>query len=343
MGGDVASVCGWKLAGFKKQDLLWNGGNMIYTVTFNPSIDYIVSVDNLELGKVNRTTKELMFPGGKGINVSMVLKNLGFENTALGFLAGFTGDSIEAMLKEKGVMTDFIRVEEGISRINVKIRSNEESEINGMGPAISEENIKELYRKLDKLKDGDVLCLAGSIPSVMPETMYSNIMKYLADKDVKIVVDATKDLLVNVLKYKPFMIKPNNHELGEIYGVELKTREEVVPYAKKMQEEGARNVLISMAGEGAVLVSEDGQVIMSEAPKGKVVNSVGAGDSMVAGFVSGYLESEDYEYALQKGLCTGSASAFSEKLATMDEVIELGKRSGYVIRKRISNYPESGK
>lgn len=298
---------------------------MIYTVTFNPSIDYIVSVDDLKLGLVNRTSEELMFPGGKGINVSMVLSNLGFENTALGFLAGFTGEAIESMLKSNGVNADFIQVAEGITRINVKIRAQQESEINGMGPAIKKENIDELYKKLDQLQDGDILVLAGSIPSVMPETMYSNIMEYLQNKDVKIVVDATKDLLLNVLKYKPFFVKPNNHELGEIYGVTLNTRDEVVPYAKKMQEAGARNVLISMAGEGAVLVSEDGQVYKSECPKGKVKNSVGAGDSMVAGFIAGYLESGEYKEALRKGLLTGSASAFSDNLATKEEVEELGK------------------
>lgn len=223
---------------------------MIYTVTFNPSIDYIVTVDDLKLGYVNRTSAELMFPGGKGINVSMVLSNLGVENTALGFLAGFTGESIQKMLEENGVNADFIRVKEGITRINVKIRAQQESEINGMGPSIQEEDIQELYRKFDQIQDGDILVLAGSIPSIMPETMYRDIMEYLKEKDIKIVVDATKDLLVNVLKYKPFLIKPNNHELGEIYGVELKTRDDVVPYAKKMQEQGARNVLVSEAGEG---------------------------------------------------------------------------------------------
>lgn len=298
---------------------------MIYTVTFNPSIDYIVTVDDFKPGLVNRTSAELMFPGGKGINVSMVLSNLGFDSTALGFLAGFTGESIQGMLKANGVNADFIKVKEGITRINVKIRAQQESEINGMGPAIKEEDIKELYLKLDELQGGDILVLAGSIPSVMPGTMYSDIMEYLKDKDIKIVVDATKDLLVNVLKYKPFLIKPNNHELGEIYGVELKTRDEVVPYAKKMQEAGARNVLISMAGEGAVLVAEDGSVYKSKCPKGKVKNSVGAGDSMVAGFVAGYLETGDYKEALRKGLLTGSASAFSDNLATKEEVEELGK------------------
>lgn len=298
---------------------------MIYTVTFNPSIDYIVDVKNFELGSVNRTSAELMFPGGKGINVSMVLSNLGFENTALGFLAGFTGKSVQKMLEVNGVNADFIDVEEGLTRINVKIRAQQESEINGMGPAIKESDIEKLYEKLDNIKDGDILVLAGSIPAVMPETMYSDIMEHLKDKDVKIVVDATKDLLLNVLKYKPFFIKPNNHELGEIFDVELNTRDEVVPYAKKMQEKGARNVLVSMAGEGAVLVAEDGQVYKSPCPEGKVKNSVGAGDSMVAGFIAGYLESGDYKKALNKGLVTGSASAFSDNLATKEEVEALEK------------------
>ena len=299
---------------------------MIYTVTFNPSIDYIVSVDDLKLGLVNRTSEEFMFPGGKGINVSMVLSNLGFENTALGFLAGFTGEAIESMLKSNGVNADFIQVAEGITRINVKIRAQQESEINGMGPAIKKENIDELYKKLDQLQDGDILVLAGSIPSVMPETMYSNIMEYLQNKDVKIVVDATKDLLLNVLKYKPFFVKPNNHELGEIYGVELKTREDVVPYAKKMQEEGARNVLVSMAGEGAVLVAEDGQVYKSPCPKGKVKNSVGAGDSMVAGFIAGYLKEKKYDEALKLGSACGGATAFSEDLAEASMIQEVYKQ-----------------
>lgn len=298
---------------------------MIYTVTFNPSIDYIVSVDDLKLGYVNRTSAELMFPGGKGINVSMVLSNLGIENTAFGFLAGFTGDSVQNMLEANGVNADFIKVKKGTTRINVKIRAQQESEINGMGPAIDEQDIKALYEKLGKLKDGDILVLAGSIPTVMPETMYSDIMEYLKDKDIKIVVDATKDLLLNVLKYKPFFVKPNNHELGEIYGVELKTREDVVPYAKKMQEQGARNVLVSMAGEGAVLVAENGEVYKSRCPEGKVRNSVGAGDSMVAGFIAGFLKTGDYKEALRSGLLTGSASAFSDNLATLEEVEKLGE------------------
>lgn len=293
---------------------------MIYTVTFNPSLDYIVDVDNFKLGRVNRTTKEIIYAGGKGINVSMVLKNLGFDSTALGFLAGFTGKEICRLMEEQGVNADFIEVKEGLSRINLKLRSNEESEINGQGPAIKEKDIQNLYEKLDKLQYGDVLVLAGSIPSVMPQSMYMDIMKYMEEKDLNIVVDATKDLLVNVLKYHPFLVKPNNHELGEIFGVELEEKKDVIVYAKKLKEMGAKNVLVSMAGAGAVLVAEDGSIYESEAPKGKVVNSVGAGDSMVAGFLAGYLQTRDYREAFKLGVCTGSASAFSEKLATKEEV-----------------------
>lgn len=301
---------------------------MIYTVTFNPSIDYIVDVKDFTLGATNRTSGEKMFPGGKGINVSMVLSNLGYESTALGFLAGFTGKAIENMLDEKHVNCDFIKVKEGMSRINVKLRSNEESEINGQGPAICKEDIETLYEKLDSLKEGDVLVLAGSIPSVMSENTYMDIMRRLNNKGIIIAVDATKDLLLNVLQYKPFLIKPNNHELGEMFGVTIKDKAEVVAYAKKLQEKGARNVLVSMAGDGAVLVAEDGTVVESLPPKGEVKNSVGAGDSMVAGFLAGYLKSKDYKEAFAMGLCTGSASAFSEELATMEEVNELRAQLG---------------
>lgn len=293
---------------------------MIYTVTFNPSLDYIVTVKNFQTGMVNRTVDEIIYPGGKGINVSMVLKNLGFDNTALGFMAGFTGDEICRLLEEKGVKADFIHVEKGVSRINVKLRSNEESEINGMGPAIMQKDIKKLYEKLDQLQDGDVLVLAGSIPSVMPESMYMDIMKHLEKKKLNIAVDATKDLLVNVLPYHPFLIKPNNYELGEIFGVTITDKDDVVKYAKKLKERGARNVLISMAGDGAVLVTEDGQEFRAEAPKGELKNSVGAGDSMVAGFLAGYLSTGSYADAFKMGVCTGSASAFSEELATKAEV-----------------------
>lgn len=300
---------------------------MIYTVTFNPSLDYIVDLTEFVEGKVNRTEKEIIFPGGKGINVSIVLKNLGFDNTALGFSAGFTGQEIIRLLDEKGVKSDFIKVENGLSRINVKVRAQKESEINGQGPEISEENIKELYTKLDKLTDGDVLIISGSIPSTMPESMYMDIMKYLEGKNLKIAVDATKDLLMNVLPYGPFVIKPNNHELGEIFGVELTDKDETIRYARKLQEMGAKNVLVSMAGEGAVLVAEDGKEYKKEAPKGKLVNSVGAGDSMVAGFVAGYLSTGDYKDAFDMGVCTGSASAFSEELATRAEVEKLLKEN----------------
>lgn len=303
---------------------------MIYTVTFNPSLDYIVTVKDFTCGVVNRTCDEIIYPGGKGINVSMVLKNLGYENTALGFLSGFTGEKIQALLKEKGVATDFIPVETGMSRINVKLRSNEETEINGQGPKIEEKHIQELYRKLDELKDGDVLVLAGSIPDVMPGSMYMDIMKHLSDRKLKIVVDATKDLLVNVLEYHPFLIKPNNHELGEIFNVSLEKKDEVVEYAKRLQGKGARNVLVSMAGEGAVLVTENGEVYKADAPKGILKNSVGAGDSMVAGFLAGYLEKENYKDAFAMGVCTGSASAFSEELATKEEVAALLEKNKYL-------------
>lgn len=293
---------------------------MVYTVTFNPSLDYIVNVSDFKLGQVNRTEKEVMFPGGKGINVSIVLKNLGMESTILGFTAGFTGAEIQRRVKGMGCVEKLIPIANGYSRINLKLRSNEESEINGMGPEIGKEDIDKLYQMLDTLKAGDVLVLAGSIPASMPSTMYSDIMEYLQNKEVMIAVDATKDLLVNVLPFHPFVIKPNNYELGEIFNVTLKDKKDVIVYAKKLQEQGARNVLVSMAGDGAVLVAEDGSVYESEAPKGKVVNSVGAGDSMVAGFLYGYLTTQNYEIAFKNGVATGSASAFSENLATKEEV-----------------------
>lgn len=300
---------------------------MIYTVTFNPSLDYVVTVDHFTCGIVNRTREERILPGGKGINVSMVLKNLGFESTALGFLAGFTGNELDRLLGEKGIAADFIMVQKGMSRINVKLRSDRESEINGQGPIIVEEDIRKLYGKLDTLKDGDILVLAGNIPDVLPKSIYRDIMEYLQEKNLKIVVDATKDLLVNVLQYHPFLIKPNNHELGDIFGVTLRNKADVICYAKKLQDKGARNVLVSMAGEGAVFVAEDGKVMQSEAPKGKVLNSVGAGDSMVAGFLAGYLENDDYAQAFRMGLCAGSASAFSEELATKEEILALWKEN----------------
>lgn len=293
---------------------------MIYTVTFNPSLDYIVSVDGFQLGLTNRTSSELLLPGGKGLNVSMVLGNLGIENTALGFTAGFTGDEIIRLARAMGVKTDFISIENGMSRINVKLKSIDGTEINGSGPDIDEEAVAKLMRKLDGLGSGDVLALAGSIPSSMPDDMYRRIMERLKDKNVMTAVDATKDLLLNVLEYRPFLVKPNNHELGEIFGTELKTRESVIPYAKKLKEMGAANVLVSMAGEGAVLVAESGEVFLAPAPKGTLINAVGAGDSMVAGFLAGWLEKRDYRYAFYMGVAAGSASAFSERLATKPEI-----------------------
>lgn len=292
---------------------------MIYTVTFNPALDYIVRVEDLTLGRVNRTNYEHILPGGKGINVSIVLKNLGHDSCALGFMAGFTGREIERRLGQAGIRSDFIDVA-GMSRINVKVKSREETEINGLGPDIRPADIDALFAQLDRLVEGDVLVVSGSVPASLPADMYERILSRMEGRGIEVVVDATRDLLVNVLPYHPFLIKPNNHELGEIFGVELATRDEVVPYAKRLQERGARNVLVSMAGEGAVFVSERGEVSMSEAPKGTVVNSVGAGDSMVAGFVAGWLETSDAASAFRMGLCTGSASAFSEELATRPEV-----------------------
>lgn len=296
---------------------------MIYTVTFNPSLDYIVSVNDFQLGLTNRTDSELILPGGKGINVSTILMNLGIDSTAFGFAAGFTGEEIIREVEAMGIRSDFIKIDSGISRINLKLKNIDGTEINGSGPEISEEKIEELLRKLDILGEGDILVLAGSIPASMPADMYSTIMERLQHKNVTFIVDATKDLLINVLKYKPFLIKPNNYELGELFDVKLTTREEVIPYGKKLQKQGARNVLISMAGEGAVLVAEDGSVYEAPAPKGTLVNAVGAGDSMVAGFTAGWIEKKDYRHAFYMGVSAGSASAFSEYLATKEEIMDL--------------------
>lgn len=293
---------------------------MIYTVTFNPSLDYIVSVEDFQLGMTNRTDSELLLPGGKGINVSTVLKHLGIENTALGFIAGFTGDEIRRKVEEIGVKADFIQIREGVSRINLKLKSIDGTEINGQGPDIGKEKVEELLSRLDGLREGDVLVLAGSIPASMPDDIYKNIMKRLTGKGIMIAVDATRDLLVNVLEYHPFLIKPNNHELGEIFDTEIRTREEVIPYARKLQEMGACNVLVSMAGEGAVLAASDGSCHMAPAPKGDLVNAVGAGDSMVAGFLAGWMEKKDYVHAFHMGIAAGSASAFSEYLAKREEI-----------------------
>ena len=293
---------------------------MIYTVTFNPSLDYIVDVENFRLGMTNRTCSEQMMAGGKGINVSIVLKNLDIRSTALGFIAGFTGEEIRRQVAELGIFAEFIAIPEGLSRINLKLRSIDGTEINGMGPTIGQPQLDALYEKLDTLTEKDTLVLAGSIPASMPSSIYSDILARLQAKGVTFVVDATKELLTNVLCYKPFLIKPNNHELGELFGVTLSTRESVVPYARRLQEQGARNVLVSMAGQGAVLVAEDGSVYMTPAPKGTLVNAVGAGDSMVAGFLAGWQERHDYGHAFRMGVAAGSASAFSKYLATREEV-----------------------
>lgn len=301
---------------------------MIYTVTFNPSLDYVVHLDALELGAVNRVASEAIMEGGKGVNVSIVLKNLGHESSALGFLAGFTGDEIARRLEERGVTCDFIRVAQGMSRINVKISAGKETEVNGLGPEIGEQDVEALYEKLDALVAGDILIISGSVPACLPGDIYERIMARLEGRGIEIVVDATRDLLVNVLPYHPFLIKPNNHELGEIMGATITRRDEVAPYARKLQERGARNVLVSMAGEGAVLVTEDGKVVEAPAPQGHVVNSVGAGDSMVAGFIAGWLEGDgSADAAFKMGVCTGSASAFSLGLAERADVEELLKRT----------------
>lgn len=296
---------------------------MIYTVTFNPALDYIVTLDELKTGCVNRTDTEQILPGGKGINVSIVLKNLGFENTALGFVAGFTGREIEKRLKEFGCKTEFIRIEEGMSRINVKLKADKETEINGTGPEISRDNLALLFRKFENMAEGDILVLAGSIPATLPDSIYSDIMKKIEGKGIKCVVDATGDLLLNVLKYRPFLVKPNKHELAEMYHVSIDTEDDIIMYAKRLKESGAVNVLISMAGDGAILIDETGRVHKSPAPEGTVVNSVGAGDSMVAGFIAGFVEKGDYEHAFKMGISAGSASAFSKKLATKEEVLEI--------------------
>lgn len=296
---------------------------MVYTVTFNPALDYVVRVDGFQVGEVNRTSREEIQLGGKGINVSTVLSHLGVENVALGFLAGFTGQALEEGLRREGIHTDFIWLEQGLTRINVKIKAGQESEINGQGPNIDAAALDQLFRKLDKLERDDVLIVSGSVPSTLPGDVYEQILARLQGRGIHFVVDATRDLLCNVLPYHPFLIKPNNHELGEIVGRELKTDEEITAAARVLQEKGARNVLVSMAGNGALLVDEHGDVHRIGCPKGKVVNSVGAGDSMVAGFVAGYLQSGSYEQALRLGTACGSATAFSLGLATKEKIEEL--------------------
>lgn len=296
---------------------------MIYTVTLNPSIDYVINLEHLKTGQVNRVKDENVYPGGKGINVSRVLKTLGHDNVATGFVSNFTGDFIINSLADLNVKSDFIKLDNGFTRINVKIKSDEETEINGGGPHISDEKLKELFNKLNKLNENDILVLAGSIPSTLSEDLYERIMEKVKESNVKVVVDATKNLLLNVLKYNPFLIKPNNHELEEMFNVKLKSIDDIVTYGKKLQDMGARNVLISMGKDGALLITEDKEIFISNVPKGRVINSVGAGDSMVAGFISGYTNSNSYEEALKLGAASGSATAFSSDLATKEFIDKL--------------------
>ena len=284
---------------------------MIYTVTLNPSIDYIIETDKFKIGEVNRANKEELYPGGKGINVSLMLNELQVENTALGFLGGFIGEYIENTLASNGVNTEFIKLEKGFSRINLKIKNEVETEINGKGPHISEDNLQLLYKKIEKLKDEDILVLCGSIPKSLSNTLYQDIISMVAKKNVKVIVDATSNLLLNTLKYNPFLIKPNIHELEEIFDTKIDCIDSTIFYATKLKEMGAENVLISMGKDGALLIDSKGKIYLSNAPYGDVVNTVGSGDSMVAGFISGYLKTKDYKEALKLGASCGSATAFS--------------------------------
>ena len=298
---------------------------MVYTVTFNPAIDYVIHIGKIIQGATNRSDEEEMYFGGKGINVSIVLKELGIQSKALGFVAGFTGEAIEKGLADMGINTDFVRLKKGNSRINVKIKSEEETEINAQGPDIDENAVEELFHKLESLKDGDSLILAGSIPSSLQADIYERIIEKIQGKNVRVAVDAEKNLLMNVLKYSPFLVKPNKHELSEMFEVEIETDEDVEKYARKLQKMGAVNVLISMAGEGAMLIDEYGKKHRCGVCRGIVRNSVGAGDSMVAGFMAGTING-DYEYALKLGTAAGGATAFSDGLATHDKIMELVKQ-----------------
>lgn len=296
---------------------------MVYTVTFNPALDYVVRMGAFQAGETNRTESDEIQWGGKGINVSTVLRSLGVDNVALGFLAGFTGEALDKGLRKAGIATDFIWLEEGLTRINVKIKAGKETEINGVGPTIPAAALEELFVKLDRLRSGDVLVLAGSIPATLPDDVYQRILARLEGRDILTVVDATRELLCAVLPYRPFLIKPNSSELGEIFGRVLTTDGEIEECARQLQMKGARNVLVSMAGAGSLLLDETGKVHRLGVPKGKVQNSVGAGDSMVAGFLAGWLEQQDYAAAHRLGAATGSATAFSAGLATREQVMAL--------------------
>ena len=306
---------------------------MIYTVTFSPTLDYVVEIDEFQTGAINRTSSEKVYPGGKGVNVSIALKNFGYDNTALGFIAGFTGAEIKRLLHGTGVRNNFINVEKGMSRINMKIISKDETAINGQGPEITNEDIGILYARLRCLVDGDFLVLAGHIPDTLPSDMYKQVLQFLEGRNLNVVVDAEKELLTGTLQYRPWLIKPNRDELGEVFGVQINSLEEAVPYAKNLQEAGARNVLVSMGGLGAVLVAEDGTIYSSDAIKGNVVSTVGAGDSMVAGFIAGYLDSDgDMETAFKEGMCAGAASSFSLVIPDARQVAHMMRTARFDIR-----------
>lgn len=293
---------------------------MIYTVTLNPALDYVMKVGNIRYDDINRSESEEIYYGGKGINVSVILTRLGVENKALGFVGGFTGEKLYEMLKKDGIDCDFNILKNGYTRINVKIKAQTELDVNAQGPAIDEEDIALLLEKLDGIKQGDFLVLAGSIPNTLPDDIYERILSRLDGRGINFVVDATGDLLKNVLKYKPFLIKPNHHELGDLFKVEAKSEQDIVFYAKKLQEMGARNVLVSRAKDGATLIDEQGSVTTFGNVEGELVNSVGCGDSMVGGFLAGWIEKGDYSYALKLGAACGNATAFSQELATADEI-----------------------
>lgn len=295
---------------------------MIYTVTFNPAIDYVVGIDRIETGCVNRLSSEQIYFGGKGINISIVLRELGIESTALGFVAGFTGEAIENGLKEAGIITDFVRLEKGNSRINVKIKSDAETELNASGPEISDTALSVLFEKLKSLRNGDTIVLAGSVPKSLPEDIYEQILHQLSDRDIRAVVDASKELLIKSLRYKPFLIKPNLQELGEIFGEISGSDDEIIACAEKLREMGAQNVLVSMAGDGAILLDSGNNIHKSGVCSGTVRNSVGAGDSMIAGFLAG-ISAGDFTYALKLGTAAGGATAFSDGLASREDIIKL--------------------
>lgn len=296
---------------------------MIYTVTLNPSLDYFLSVEHFAIGKTNRSNEEVYRPGGKGINVSWVLHNLGLESTALGFLAGFTGQEIKRQMETTGIATDFIELPGGMSRLNVKLKQMDATEINASGPILSEKNLEELRKKLSALIQGDILILSGSLPGSVTTDIYKDLMEEVDGKGIPVIVDAIGDALLKTLPLHPFLMKPNHQELSELFDVELSTREQVIPYAGKLQEWGAQNVLVSLGGAGAVLLDQNGVVYESEVPRGKLINAVGAGDSMVAGFLAGYLEKQDFAHAFLMGMAAGSASAFSEGLADRATVEQL--------------------